>query len=52
MPRAFAPTGRLNSPEEIAHYAHAFLNEESGLISGAVVDLEQYPLIGRNPVKE
>ena len=52
VPRAYAPTGRINSPQEIAHYAYAFLNEESGLISGAVVDLEQYPMIGRNPLKE
>jgi len=52
VPRAFAPSGRLLSPEEIAHFALTFLSDEAALISGAVVELEQYPIIGRNPIKE
>ncbi|MDA8292029.1 MAG: SDR family NAD(P)-dependent oxidoreductase [Actinomycetota bacterium] len=48
----FAPSGRLLSPETIAHFALAFVDPGAGAVSGAVVDLEQYPVIGRNPSKE
>ena len=51
LPSVFAPAGRLLSPEEIAAAATLFLSEESGPVSGQVIDLEQYPLIGRNPPK-
>ncbi len=47
----FAPSGRLIMPEEIAAAAVYWLGDESRPISGAVVDLEQYSLIGRNPNK-
>lgn len=49
---AFAPSGRLLSPQDIAWAAVYFLSDESALINGAVLDLEQYPVIGRNPPKE
>jgi NAD(P)-dependent dehydrogenase (short-subunit alcohol dehydrogenase family) len=52
LPAANAPSGRLITPEEIAHFALAFVESEGGPISGAVVELEQYPMIGRNPPKE
>lgn len=52
IPPAFAPSGRILSPDEIAHFALAFVAPGGGPISGAVVELEQYPVIGRNPVKE
>lgn len=52
LPRTFAPAGRLLSPEDIAWAAVYFLSDESALINGAVLDLEQYPMIGRNPAKE
>jgi len=52
LPAAFAPAGRLLAPEDIAWAAVYFLSEESRLINGSVVDLEQYPMIGRNPPKE
>ena len=51
LPRDTSPAGRLIRPEEIAAAAIFWLAEESGPISGQVVDLEQYPLIGRNPPK-
>lgn len=51
LPKVFAPGGRLLSPAEIAHFALAFLSDGGALISGSVVDLEQYPMVGRNPVK-
>lgn len=52
LPRTTAPAGRLLRPEEIAHYALAFVTGDGGPINGAVVELEQYPVIGRNPPKE
>jgi NAD(P)-dependent dehydrogenase (short-subunit alcohol dehydrogenase family) len=52
IPKAFAPSGAIMSPEDIAWAAVYFLSDEARLISGAVVDLEQFPVIGRNPVKE
>lgn len=51
LPSTFAPSGRLIAPEEIAQYALAFVAPDGGPINGAVVDLEQYPMIGRNPRK-
>ena len=49
--RRFAPAGRLIAPEEIAAVVVTFLSDECGPVSGQVCDLEQYPLIGRNPPK-
>lgn len=51
LPSSAAPSGRLLSPEEIAHFALAFVADAGGAVNGAVVELEQYPVIGRNPVK-
>jgi len=49
--RTSAPCGRLIKPEEIAAAAVYWLGDESYPISGSVIDLEQYPVIGRNPPK-
>lgn len=46
-----APRGRLLKPEEIAAAAIYWLSDESRPITGSVVDLEQYPFLGRNPTK-
>lgn len=51
LPPAFSPSGKLLSPAEIASAAVYWLSDESGPVSGQVVDLEQYPLLGRNPPK-
>lgn len=51
VPPVFAPSGRLLAPEEIAHFALAFVSPHGGPVNGAVVELEQYPVIGRNPSK-
>lgn len=51
LPKVFAPSGRILSPAEIAAAATYWLSNESGPVSGQVVDLEQYPFIGRNPPK-
>jgi NAD(P)-dependent dehydrogenase (short-subunit alcohol dehydrogenase family) len=50
--RASAPSGRLLKPEEIAAAAVYWLSDESRPISGTVLELEQYPVIGRNPTKK
>jgi NAD(P)-dependent dehydrogenase (short-subunit alcohol dehydrogenase family) len=50
--KAFAPSGRLHSPEDIAWAAVYFLSNEATLINGAILDVEQFPVIGRNPTKE
>ena len=52
LPAVYAPAGRILLPEEIAAAAIYWLADESGPVSGQVVDLEQYPFIGRNPPKD
>jgi len=52
LPPVYAPSGRILLPKEIAAAAVYWLSDESGPISGQVVDLEQYPFIGRNPPKD
>lgn len=51
-PLAFAPTGRIMVPKDIANVAVFWLGDESRPVSGSVLDFEQYPFIGRNPMKE
>lgn len=51
LPKLFAPAGRIFKPEEIAATVALFLSDEFGPVSGAVIDLEQHPFIGRNPPK-
>lgn len=52
LPKVYAPAGRILWPDEIAAAAVYWLADESGPISGQVVDLEQHPFIGRNPPKD
>jgi NAD(P)-dependent dehydrogenase (short-subunit alcohol dehydrogenase family) len=52
IPPEFAPAGRILHPEEIAAAAIYWLSDESGPVSGQVVDLEQHPFIGRNIPKD
>ena len=52
LPKVYAPAGRIIFPQEIAAAVVYWLADESGPISGQVVDLEQYPFIGRNPPKD
>jgi NAD(P)-dependent dehydrogenase (short-subunit alcohol dehydrogenase family) len=51
IPRTHAPGGRIFRPDEIAHFAVQFLGVQAELVNGAVVEIEQFPVIGRNPVK-
>jgi len=52
VPKAAAPIGRLIRPEEIARAAAYWLSDESRPFSGSVIDLEQYPFLGRTPTPE
>ncbi len=52
LPAMYAPAGRILWPAEIAAAAVYWLGDESGPISGQVVDLEQYPSMGRNAPKD
>jgi NAD(P)-dependent dehydrogenase (short-subunit alcohol dehydrogenase family) len=52
LPSTNAPAGRILQPEEIAAAAIYWLADESGPVSGQVVDIEQHPFIGRNPPKD
>ncbi len=51
VPPLYAPSGRLIRPEEIAAAAVYWLGDESGPITGTVLELEQFSVYGRNPVK-
>lgn len=48
LPPDVAPSGRMLQPDEIAAAAVYWLADESGPVSGQILDLEQYPFIGRN----
>ena len=52
LPDMFAPAQRIFAPEEIAAASVYLLSDECGPVSGQVMDLEQFPMIGRNPPKE
>jgi NAD(P)-dependent dehydrogenase (short-subunit alcohol dehydrogenase family) len=52
IPHVYAPAGRILWPSEIAAAAIYWLADESGPVSGQVVDIEQHPFIGRNPPKD
>jgi NAD(P)-dependent dehydrogenase (short-subunit alcohol dehydrogenase family) len=41
---ASRPFGRLLQPEDVAHIAAYFASDQSRLITGSVVDFEQYPI--------
>ena len=47
-----APSGRILWPSEVAAASVYWLSDESGPISGQVMELEQYPLTGRNAPKD
>jgi NAD(P)-dependent dehydrogenase (short-subunit alcohol dehydrogenase family) len=52
LPKQYAPSGRLMSPDDIAWAAVYFLSDEAPLVNGAVLDFEQFPIIGRNLPKK
>jgi NAD(P)-dependent dehydrogenase (short-subunit alcohol dehydrogenase family) len=50
VPSMYAPIGRLQSPEETAPHVAFWLSDYSAPTSGAVYEVEQYPVIGRNRI--
>lgn len=52
LPKDVAPIGRIMEPEEIARIAVHWISDETQPISGSIIDLEQYPVVGRIPPKE
>ncbi len=46
------PSGRMTSPEDIAAHTVFWLSDQSRPISGAVIDLEQFSVVGRLLLKE
>lgn len=44
----FAPSRRIFSPAEIAAAAIYWLSDECGPVSAQIMDLEQFPVVGRN----
>jgi NAD(P)-dependent dehydrogenase (short-subunit alcohol dehydrogenase family) len=51
VPPLYAPSGKLIMPAAIAAAAVYWLGDESRPITGSVVELEQFSVYGRNPVK-
>jgi len=51
-PRDAVPAGRLLAPEEIASAAIYWLSDESRPVSGSVMEINQYPIIGRMQARE
>lgn len=52
LPKTYAPSGKLLMPEDISASVVYFIDDDSGPISGQVLDVAQYPYIGRNLPKE
>ena len=50
IPDTYAPRGSLLRPEEIAPHVAFWLSDLSSPCSGAVYEVEQYPVIGRNRI--
>ena len=48
----FVPSGKMTSPDDVSRQAVFWLSDHSRPFTGSVIDLEQYPVIGRNPLKE
>lgn len=52
LPTQYAPSGRIFTTDEIAAHIVFWLSDAAGPVSGAVFEVEQYPMVGRNPDKE
>lgn len=51
LTRTDIPFGKMTTPEQLAEAAIYWLGDESRPFTGAVVELEQFSIIGRNPEK-
>lgn len=52
IPKVYAPSGRLLSPDNVAAHVLFWLSDQSAPVSGAVYEVEQYPIIGRNRLND
>lgn len=50
VPKIFAPSGKLLTPENVAEHALFWLSDLSAPVNGTICDVEQYPVIGRNKI--
>lgn len=48
VPKEFAPSGRLLHPEDLAQAAIYWISDESRPVSGSVLEISQFPFVGRN----
>jgi len=51
-PIEYVPTGTMTQPDDVARAAVYWLSDESRPFSGGIIELEQYPMIGRSALKE
>ena len=52
IPKVYAPSGRLLLPENVAEHVTFWLSDQSAPVTGAVYEVEQYPIIGRNRLND
>jgi len=52
VPRAFAPTGRLLTPDQVAHHVAFWLSPDSQPANGCVYELEQFCILGRSSARD
>jgi NAD(P)-dependent dehydrogenase (short-subunit alcohol dehydrogenase family) len=52
LPIEHAPFGRIFEPDEVAAHVVFWLSDAAGPVTGTVFEIEQYPMLGRNPTKE
>ena len=52
LSKSEAPAGRILTPDELAAAAVYWMSDESAIVSGSVLEINQFPIIGRNTAKE
>ena len=51
LPAEYAPSGRIFRPDEIAAHIVFWLSDAGGPVTSTVFEVEQFPMVGRNPSK-
>ena len=51
LPPEYAPSGRIFRPEEIAAHIVFWLSDAGGPVTSTLFEVEQFPMVGRNPSK-
>lgn len=51
LPPEYAPSGRIFRPAEIAAHIVFWLSDAGGPVTSTVFEVEQFPMVGRNPSK-